>query len=122
MFLIEVRTHLQLQWREQVEGRVCWSEDGDGVRAGESLHQAGRSDCRDEAGEGRVDRQGVEDRAGEAAGPGRDLELQAGRGGGPGWQEGPGRPERTAEGSTETSEWKLRLGISQDEADRDCDH
>ena len=93
-----------------------------GVRAGEPLHQAGRPDGRDEAGEGRGDCEGVKHRAGEAAGPGRDLELEGGRGGGAGGQEGPGGSERTAEWRTETSERKLRLGVSQDEADRDCDH
>ena len=82
--LSSLLTYLQLQRREEVEGRVGRGEDGDGVRAGEPLHQAGRPDGRDEAGEGRVDCEGVEHRAGEAAGPGRDLELQAGRGGGPG--------------------------------------
>ena len=59
--------HLDSGRGQEVEGCICWGEDGDRVRAPESLRQTGRPDRRHQRGEGRVDGQGVEHCAGQAA-------------------------------------------------------
>ena len=95
---------------QQVEGGVSWSEDCDGVGPGESLHQPGRPHGRDEAGEGRVDRQRVKHRAGQPARPWRDLELEGGGGGGAGREE-LAREAKSTKWTSKSSKWKLRLGV-----------
>ena len=79
-FLLQTLTpHLESHRRDLIKRCVCWSEERDGPRLGEELHQAGGPQEGDQGGELGVEHDQVEDRAERRAGAQGGGRDEAGR-------------------------------------------